>query len=392
MNTKTCLYPSAAAISLLMSAEIAGAKGFEVCNGQPFPTYMSVGFQKGSLMQTRGHYLLEAGSCTAFDGVEGKSAFVRAVSSGEVAKFINDGASVVYDGWKYLCHNHQEAFHHYTQSNCDTRAGYKEVRLSNSQFSRITIKEKNHEHLTTETAPAAEQSLAGRMQYEHLLRTTPGREAAFQFGIQMEDTEGGVRVKFVYSGMPADEEGMRVGDYILSIDGVSLTTAAEVSQRLDAVSIYRNSPMAIEISRNGETIRGVFAPLFYPFNHHDYKEENAVGAFAWEFADGAMLGFGNEIACGGGTLIAEGLSWAFGEGDFELGSTVHSASKCSESANREQEKFQILYSDAANAGFWASFLAPGIPAAKVFKAGKAVKLANRSRHVAPSQYGKGTLK
>ena len=67
-------------------------------------------------------------------------------------------------------------------------------------------------------------------------------------------------------------------------------------------------------------------------------------------------------------------------------------SGCSKTANQAHEKKRILYADASNAGFWASFLVPGIPAAKVLKSGKAAKLAQRSRHVAPAQYGKGSLK
>jgi len=122
------------------------------------------------------------------------------------------------------------------------------------------------------------------------------------------------------------------------------------------------------------------------------EQVSGVGAFIWETLDGAALGFGNEVLCGGAIGGVEGISSFWYGKDYDWDSVSKDTSHCTDYLNAEHEKQRILYEDATNAGFWASFLVPGIPVAKVLKGGKGVKLAQRSRHVAPANYGTGCLK
>jgi len=76
------------------------------------------------------------------------------------------------------------------------------------------------------------------------------------------NAESGVLVLRIMPNTPASAADMRVGDVILSIDGVAVLTAQDVQDQVEASAI--GQPLKIEIDRGGEAITVELRPTTLP--------------------------------------------------------------------------------------------------------------------------------
>lgn len=80
----------------------------------------------------------------------------------------------------------------------------------------------------------------------------PARHVAPWLGVQMADVDGGVLVRHVLRGSPAEKAGLRDGDVILTVERAPVTRPTDVSS---AVSQHApGDPLALTLRRGGQTI------------------------------------------------------------------------------------------------------------------------------------------
>lgn len=80
----------------------------------------------------------------------------------------------------------------------------------------------------------------------------PARHAPPWLGVQMGDVDGGVLVRHVLRGSPAEKAGLRDGDVILSVERAAVTRPTDVSS---AVSQHApGDALALTLRRGGQTI------------------------------------------------------------------------------------------------------------------------------------------
>lgn len=391
---KSALLSSACTIFFAAAASQAKSDTVELCNAMPFSAWLSVAYEDSKYddLMSRGWYNVSPGECRRFSDIAGKWFYLLWSSSQESAQYIYGRDNVSRTGFNFFCYDPKKAFEVSASASCANKAGYAALRLGSNSDHRYSIKAKNHDHLTVATARLAEYAINGRIAFEKFLHAQTGREPPFSLGIKFEEVADGILVTQVFPGMPAEEEGVQVGDIITSLDGEKIHSGRDFFQILDAISLFRETPLNISVRRREKQLNGVILPMFFAFNHRDYREQGKVGAFVWETLDGGAFGFGNEFGCG---LLAAGFEGfrSLGRGTgYDWSGVAEDTSSCSKQLNRKHEKQRILYDSATKAGFWASLLLPSIPVAKLFKSQKGLRLSQRSRHVAPSHYGKGSLK
>ncbi len=367
-------------VALATLSSQSQAKDVSLCNGSPVKVFTAVGFNSGQKAVTKGWYSLSPGKCRTWS-YSGTDFYYYAESQSRLARWLNDGSPMKWDGWHRRCVNYVNAFEKYGTGNCDQAHRFSKVVLPHDQ-NRFTLYEQNHIGVQLQQVPSLRRSLLGRMEFESILRSNNKREAPFQLGIGIANHRQGVRIEKVYAGMPAETEGLETGDVISALNGYRIRNVKDLHWIMDNVSLFQSEPLPMSIVRDGQKVSGAISPLFYEFNHKDYDPNGGFGTFLWSTVNGIAFGFGNELGCGAAHGLAEGISSLLQDRDFKTSQTADEVSDCSSSLNRELAKNEILYEKAATAGFWASLLAPGIPAGKLLKAGKGVPLAARSRFVA----------
>ena len=380
-----CVKFSIALISILSTVSVVPsvhAKQVTICNASPLKVDVAVRLISDTgERKTHGWYNLQPGGCSYWN-TQGSKFYYYAQSYEELARWLNDGDPYKWDSWfPSLCVDPKYAFEMSEKGSCQTKYGFKSA-LLRQDVSTIKLYEKHHKGIKLEDAQNIRRNLIGRMDYENMLRNQEGKESPFQLGIYTEDDIDSVRITRVFPGMPAEAEGLEVNDRIVALNGYKIENERDFIWVLDNISIFRAEPLPMIINRNGQNIDGSIEPLFFPFNHWEYSPDGKAGTFLWAVADGATLGLGNELLCGGLNFLAEGLRSLPEDRDFNGKQAIENSSSCSRSLNKEMAKKQLLYEDAANAGYWASILVPGIPVAKVLKAKGVLPLAARSRHVA----------
>lgn len=83
-------------------------------------------------------------------------------------------------------------------------------------------------------------------------RAAPARHAPPWLGVQMGDVDGGVLVRHVLRGSPAEKAGLRDGDVILTVDRASVAKPVDVSG-----AVAQHAPgdaLALTLRRGGQTI------------------------------------------------------------------------------------------------------------------------------------------
>ncbi|MEO0407008.1 MAG: HhoA/HhoB/HtrA family serine endopeptidase [Cyanobacteria bacterium P01_A01_bin.135] len=123
--------------------------------------------------------------------------------------------------------------------------------------------------IETATRIASELFATGEVQHPYIgiQMIELSTEAKDQFnqenpwGLKVNATSG-VLVLRIMDGTPADNADMRVGDVILSIDGVPVSTAQDVQNQVEASDI--GEPLAIEIDREGKPITIELRPTSLP--------------------------------------------------------------------------------------------------------------------------------
>ena len=371
----------------------ANAKEVTVCNVSPLNLSLAIRLGEEPKYPTIGWFNINAGNCKKWN-LSGKIFYYYAESKEKLAFWLNDNKPIKWNSWFFsMCVDPKNAFKLPAKGQCKKTYGFKRVRLA-KEINYTNIYEDNHKGLKLEDIPNIRRKLIGRMGYEKMLRNKQGRETPFQLGMRIEDsfekTSGrsnhsipnGVQIEYVYQGMPAEEEGLEADDRIVALNGYKIRNKSDLNWVLDNVSIFQTEQLSITIIRDESKIKGSIEPLFFPFNHWEYSPSGKTGTFLWTMVDGIALGFGNELLCSGGNLLAEGVRSLSNDRDFNGKQVSENITACSGSLNKELEKKKILYEDAYNAGYWASLVVPGIPLAKVLRARRAIPLAARSRHVA----------
>lgn len=371
------LWAAVAALGLAGFGADAAARDAEICNGAPVKLYLAVSYDGVS----RGWYKLEPGGCARFNGVRGRTVNYFAQASEPLARWLSRGGGLEWNGWAYRCVHPREAFQFAARGRCAEKRGFATFRLSGAA-NRMTLSEENHRGVAFSDLPRLRRALSGRMAFEATLRNTPGREPPFQLGVSTGEGRQGVRVVKVHAGMPAEAEGLKPGDEIVALNGYTVRDAGQLRWVLDTLSLFADAPLPMTILRDGRKISGSIAPMFYEFNHRDYRPGGGAKTFLWSAVNGVAFGFGNELACGGVFSLAEGASALAEERDLDAGWIKSNAERCASNLNRELAKHEILHKSAANAAFWASLIAPGLPVGKLARAARGVPLAARSRFVA----------
>lgn len=72
-------------------------------------------------------------------------------------------------------------------------------------------------------------------------------------GYCVNRTDDGVRIRNVSSGLPASVAGLRVGDWVSSVDGRPVSEGPEVWTVRDAVTAGRQQHLLLETRRGAES-------------------------------------------------------------------------------------------------------------------------------------------
>ena len=83
-------------------------------------------------------------------------------------------------------------------------------------------------------------------------RAAPARHVAPWLGVQMAEVEGGVLVRHVLRGSPAEKAGLRDGDLILTVERASVTRPTDVSS-----AVAQHAPgdtLSLTLRRGGQTL------------------------------------------------------------------------------------------------------------------------------------------
>lgn len=368
------------------------AERVSVCNASPFEISIAVGYKDDSEnVRTHGWFNQSPGECNSWDTGSEKF-YYYAEASEKLARWVNGGnpyrwANSIFSFNHSLCVDPSNKFNMVAKAECPTKHRFLSARLTRSN-NQINLYHEYHQGIPLEETIERRHTLIGKMNYEEMIRSTPEREPPFQLGFDLKNNpSGGATVTRLYEGMPAELEGMLVGDTITNLGGYKINNVEDVNWVLDELSIFNTEPLSITmIAETGEIVNGVIEPMFYPFSHKDYSEGGKVSTFLASTVDGVFFGGASELGCGAFFTIAEGLSAVFSDRGFDTQQTVTEASSCSHSVDMELQKNALLYEDAAIAGLWASILMPGtavFKGAKILKGGKAAKipLAAKSRFV-----------
>ncbi|MCG8494050.1 MAG: DUF1036 domain-containing protein [Sneathiellales bacterium] len=365
---------------LLVSGHAAQARIVSVCNAAPYPNMIAVAYSDHRGEISEGWHRVEPGNCKSFRNVKGNLFHYYATSGNEVARWMNSGSSQSVYGRQWRCVGKSLNFTVYATGKCKNRLGFAALRIPH-RHNVITVRSKYYKKLALNEANEVYEDLLGRWRWENQIRKSKGREAPFQIGVRLKSGTVGLRIAHVQRGMPAYFEGMEVGDEIVKLDSHNIRNRTDVRAFMDNLSIFRTTPVNVTLYRNGQYLSGEIEPMFFPFSHKDYSSASKVGTFIWSTANNIMFGFGNEVGCTGINLVREGLSSLVKDRKFNGGDMVARSKSCSNSANVKQAKYEILHQDAANAAFWASLVAPGIPVTKFLRNSRAVPLAARSRFI-----------
>ena len=89
-------------------------------------------------------------------------------------------------------------------------------------------------------------------------------------GVTWFDTDHGIQVRHVAPNSPASRAGIRVGDILLTFNGVPASRATEVARRLDRVGLW--TQVRYKLARNGEEFETplVTAPAEKPLTTENY--------------------------------------------------------------------------------------------------------------------------
>lgn len=365
---------------LIAGSAEAQARSAQLCNHSPVTTWVTVGYDSGSSEITRGWWKIMPGECNSWS-IPSSNFYYRAEATGKLARWLNDGSSLVWGGWHRRCFNPTKRFKLSNSGDCRQKGWYSRTSVPTSG-KRIPLYESNHSGVALSQATELRRVLSGRMEYEELLRKTSGREPHFQLGVDVRQVAQGLEVRRVYEGMPAEGEGLDIGDIITRLDGRRIVSLSDLHGALRRIDILRVGPVNIQILRNGERLEGTISPLFFEFNHPEYNPNGGAGTFLWSFANESFFGLGNLAGCSVVYGALEGIDALADDRSFSTRAAADASSRCSRGLNRELAKKELLYEKAATAGMWASLAAPGIPAAKLARLGKATSLAGKSRFVA----------
>ena len=361
---------------LFAAGALASAKTVDFCNASPVKITSAVAYYDRTLtLASRGWFVLEPGACATLTGVAGGQLYYYAYSATPLAKWLVRKPAMTWEGPTRFCINPDDAFRLPDKTECATKAGF----LSQSLYGprpMAPIFEKNHLGIRVSDAPALARDLRGVMAFEQRLKDTPGREPAFQLGADFTDAPQGPRVDAIHPGLPAEYEGMQVGDIILNIDGAAVQSVRDLNDRLDALPFDRIYPLQISLLRNGQTVRGRIMPMWFAFNHPLYDQVSPSDVFWWDFADGMALDFGNEFACGVGAAAAETSRSTKTKRDFRLNNAIGKSASCAAQKNRKQKLYRLFYEDAAIAGSWASIIGAG-GAFKLARGARSASLASK---------------
>lgn len=364
-----------------MASELATARQVEVCNGSPVETFMAAGADMGAGFRTRGWYPLSPGGCTSFGNIVTAEFYYYAESYSELGQWLTGSRLLAWRGSQGLCVDPNNAFDQPLAAQCSNKRYFNKVVL-NDAFTRVTLYEKLHMGMPLHEAPELHRVLMGRMQHEQRLHASPGREPPFQLGLTLAGGPGAARVTGIRPGMPAEDVGLQPGDEIVALNGYRITSAGDLLWVLDSVDLFRSEPLPLSIVRGGRHIDGEITPLFYPFNHQEYRPGGEIGAFLGAVFDNATFGLGNSLLCASLLGLGEGLTALADDRSFDGQKFAGDTRECSSSLDLKVAKNGILYRDAAVAGAWASLVVPGPGIFKLGRAARAVPLAARSRLVA----------
>lgn len=372
---------AAVALTGIAVLGVANAKEVEFCNGSPMSAYAAVAMDQGQGAQTHGWYRLEPQECVTFRAIVGSRFEYFANSAEDLARWLGQGRLVSWSGWRSRCIDPSEPFTLPAEGQCQKRAGFIGVNLLHEQ-SRVVLYEKNHRGIPLEEATELRRRLIGRMEFEQSLRRQAGREPPFQLGLFVENARaGGVRITRVFPGMPAETEGLAVGDRIVALDGYQVSNTEDLANILDDIDILRTDSPQITVVRNGVEIAGTIAPMFYEWNHRDYEPSGAVSTFLWSGINGVFAGFGNGLACATVVGLAESMEAVADDRDFSGKRFMGDTGDCSKGLDRDLAKRELLYPTATSTAFWASLVVPEGAALKATRVARAVPLAGRSRYV-----------
>lgn len=364
-----------------IAASAAHAKEVTVCNAAPFAADLAVSTDTGAGHRTDGWYELQPGSCRRFTGLVGEQFYYRADSYDDLSKWLNRGRPIRWSGAAFLCIHPTEAFQLPARGECAHRAGFTSVRLAGEQQT-ITLYEGNHRGVALSNATELRRILTGRMEFEQFLIRNPGREAPFQLGAWTSDTGGeGALITKIQPGMPAEAEGLAVGDRIVELNGYAVTSSADVANILDELDILRTEPVAMAVVRNGARISGTIEPQFFEWNHREYESSGAISTVFWSGLDGIFLTVGNELACASVIGLSESMQALADDKDFDGKRFANDTAGCSKQLNRDLAKRELLYPTAAKVAFWASLIVPEGALLKGTKLVRTLPLAARSRFV-----------
>ncbi|MEQ8280576.1 MAG: DUF1036 domain-containing protein [Deltaproteobacteria bacterium] len=367
----------AKALSHLFLLVAAPAEGTEVelCNAAPVQSYVATAYRDDRGFRTRGWYAMEPGACTRFEDVQGEAFFYFAESRSELAKWISGtSGGLVWSGPHQMCVDPSEAFER-NYDGCKTTRGFHRGKLS-GKSNRLTLL--GPSRATVSEAPEVARILRGRMAYEALLLESEGREAPFQIGIGLRDVAQGLQITRIHPGMPGEELGLQVGDYIVEFDGIPIGRSSTLVTALDEIPLSRTTPLPISVRRSGEVFDGELVPAFFPFNHKNFTDEAAQRTTTWSFFDGVTFGFLNELGCGLLMGVDEALSSSLDERDYDTRVALDRAAECARGLDFELLEHQLLHKREAMQGDLLSWFVPGPKFLKGVRAGRGLPIAARA--------------
>lgn len=346
---------------------VSAASTQTICNGTPYQVSIAIGWEEGGGVRSKGWYNQDPGDCTDWFIAASNYYYFARTNNDDVMKWIHDSDEFVWEGKHPLCVSFPSAFDLTTVNLCENS---REFRATSAVVDAVlTLRDDYFGDLQLIDAKEVRSVLLSRKEFEEYLKNTSGREPPFLIGAGISTTVNpvsGVRIESVTKGMPAEEEGIEVGDIIVSMNGRAVSTINDLWGILDNIDALRTSPVPIEILRNEEYISGSIVPMFFPFNHREYSESGRDLAGFRAVGDGAALGFGNELGCGAYRGLYEGLDALLESRSFDFAKFIEKTKTCTERENNEFALQKLLYADAVNAGYWVSILVPGIPIAKMF--------------------------
>ncbi len=80
--------------------------------------------------------------------------------------------------------------------------------------------------------------------------TTPRVEKRAYLGILYTESPGGIRIAEVFEGSPAERAGLKIGDFVLSLNGRSIEGRYSMKAFID--SMQPGDVIQLEILRNGQ--------------------------------------------------------------------------------------------------------------------------------------------